>query len=38
MLRRLEQYQRDLEQESADVGDWIARLKEEKEAGNQPTA
>jgi hypothetical protein len=29
-LRRLEQYQRDLEQELADVADLLRRLKEEK--------
>ena len=28
-LRRLEEYQRDLEQETADVADLIRRLKEE---------
>jgi hypothetical protein len=31
-LRRLEQYQRDLEQELADVADLIRRLKEEQPA------
>jgi hypothetical protein len=31
-VRRLEQYQRDLEQELADVADLIRRLKEEKPA------
>jgi hypothetical protein len=31
-LRRLEEYQRDLEQEVADVADLIRRLKEEKPA------
>jgi hypothetical protein len=30
LLRRLEEYQRDLEQETADVADLIRRLKEEK--------
>jgi hypothetical protein len=30
MLPRLEEYQRDLEQELADVADLIKRLKEEK--------
>jgi hypothetical protein len=30
MLPRLEQYQRDLEQELADVADLIRRLKEER--------
>ena len=30
MLPRLEEYQRDLEQELADVADLIRRLKEEK--------
>jgi hypothetical protein len=30
MLPRLEEYQRDLEQELADVSDLIRRLKEEK--------
>jgi hypothetical protein len=29
-LRRLEEYQKDLEQEVADVADLIRRLKEEK--------
>lgn len=29
-VRRLEEYQRDLEQELADVADLIRRLKEEK--------
>ena len=29
-LRRLEEYQKDLEQETADVADLIRRLKEEK--------
>jgi hypothetical protein len=29
-LRRLEEYQRDLEQEVADVADLIRRLKEEQ--------
>ena len=29
LLRRLEEYQRDLEQETADVADLIRRLKEE---------
>jgi hypothetical protein len=33
-LRRLEEYQRDLEQELADVSDLIQRIK----AGEQPTA
>ena len=32
MLPRLEEYQRDLEQELADVADLIRRLKEEKPA------
>jgi hypothetical protein len=31
-LRRLEQYQRDLEQELADVADLIRRLREEQPA------
>jgi hypothetical protein len=30
LLRRLEEYQRDLEQETADVADLIRRLKQEK--------
>ena len=30
LLRRLEEYQRDLEEETADVADLIRRLKEEK--------
>ena len=30
LLRRLEEYQRDLEQETADVADLIRRLKEGK--------
>jgi hypothetical protein len=30
LLARLEEYQRDLEQETADVADLIRRLKEEK--------
>jgi hypothetical protein len=30
LLQRLEEYQRDLEQETADVADLIRRLKEEK--------
>jgi len=30
LLRRLEEYQRDLEQETADVADLIRRLREEK--------
>jgi hypothetical protein len=30
LLRRLEDYQRDLEQETADVADLIRRLREEK--------
>jgi hypothetical protein len=30
LLRRLEEYQRDLEQEVADVADLIRRLREEK--------
>jgi hypothetical protein len=30
LLRRLEEYQRDLEQETADVADLIRRLKEDK--------
>jgi hypothetical protein len=30
LLGRLEEYQRDLEQETADVADLIRRLKEEK--------
>ena len=30
MLRRLEEYQRDLEQEVADVADLIRRLREER--------
>jgi hypothetical protein len=32
LLRRLEEYQRDLEQETADVADLIRRLSEEKTA------
>ena len=32
LLQRLEEYQRDLEQETADVADLIRRLKEEKPA------
>jgi hypothetical protein len=32
-LARLEEYQRDLEQETADVADLIRRLKEERPAG-----
>jgi uncharacterized membrane-anchored protein YhcB (DUF1043 family) len=31
-LRRLERYQRDLEQELADVADLLKRLKEDKPA------
>ena len=34
-LRRLEEYQRDLEQETADVAELIRRLKEERPA--EPT-
>ena len=34
-LRRLEEYQRDLEQETADVADLIRRLKDEQPA--EPT-
>jgi hypothetical protein len=30
LLRRLEEYQRDLEEETADVADLIRRLREEK--------
>jgi hypothetical protein len=30
LLRRLEEYQRDLEQETADVADLIRRLREDK--------
>ena len=30
LLRRLEEYQRDLEEETADVADLLRRLKEEK--------
>jgi ADP-dependent phosphofructokinase/glucokinase len=32
VLERLEEYQRDLEQETADVADLLRRLKEEKPA------
>jgi hypothetical protein len=34
-LRRLEEYQKDLEQEVADVADLVRRLKEERE--EEPT-
>ena len=37
VLERLESYQRDLEQELADVSDLIQRLRE-SEAGQQQTA
>jgi len=37
VLERLERYQRDLEQELADVSDLIQRLREQ-EAGQQQTA
>jgi hypothetical protein len=39
MLERLEQYQRDLEQELADVSDLIKRLQDEpQQAGSEPAA
>ncbi|HVG99500.1 MAG TPA: hypothetical protein VM844_01960 [Miltoncostaeaceae bacterium] len=38
MLERLERYQRDLEQETADVADLIRRLKDAPPAGTtEPT-
>jgi hypothetical protein len=36
-LRSLEEYQRDLEQEVADVADLIRRLKEEEKQGETAT-
>jgi DNA-binding transcriptional MerR regulator len=36
VLERLERYQRDLEQELADVSDLIQRLREEDAAQQQP--
>lgn len=36
VLERLERYQRDLEQELADVSDLIQRLREEETAQQQP--
>lgn len=37
-LARLEEYQRDLEQETADVADLIKRLQDEAPAGSPPPA
>jgi hypothetical protein len=36
LLERLEEHQRDLEQEVADVADLIRRLREEQPAEQQP--
>ena len=38
VLERLESYQRDLEQELADVSDLIRRLREEQQPGGEPQA
>ena len=38
LLRRLEEYQRDLEQETADVADLIRRLKTNQPEESSPTA
>ena len=38
VLERLEQYQRDLEQELADVADLIGRLRSEQKPETQPQA
>lgn len=37
-LRRLEEYQKDLEQEVADIADLIRRLKEEPSEPQEPEA
>ena len=37
-LRALEEYQRDLEQEVADIDDLIRRLREERKEGQGETA
>ena len=37
LLGRLEQYQRDLEQETADVADLIRRLREEQQPAQPAT-
>ena len=37
LLQALEEHQRDLEQEVADVADLIRRLREEQPAGAEPT-
>ena len=38
VLERLEEYQRDLEQELADVADLIGRLRSEQKPETQPQA
>jgi hypothetical protein len=38
LLERLEEHQRDLEQEVADVADLIRRLREERPAEEQPAS
>ena len=37
LLQALDEHQRDLEQEVADVADLIRRLREEQPAGGEPT-